>query len=156
MSDALLAARLWSQAQAALAAGRAAEIAPPEALWDSIEHFLAEPAASTFLAAVRIVEQHRRRAEVERGAPGVLRRSFEDGAEALAAAPGIPAALASRLATGLPVDLHAGDRLRALAALASAHHALAARVSADLAARRRLFQSFPSRGRRPGRGSSKR
>jgi hypothetical protein len=156
MSDAVLAARLWRQTQAALAAGRAAELTPPEALWESIERFLAEPAASTFLAAVRVAEQHRRRAEVESAGSGVLRRSFEDGAEALAAAPGIPAALASRLATELPVDLHAGDRLRALAALASAHHALASRVSADLAARRRLFQSFPGRGRRPGRGSSRR
>jgi hypothetical protein len=156
MSDALLATRLLRQTQAALAAGAAAEIAPPEALRESVERFLAAPAASSFLAAVRIVEQHRRRVEVERAGRGVLRRSFEDGAEALAAAPGIPAALVSRLATALPVDLHAGDRLRALAALASAHHALAARVSADLAARRRLFQSFPARARRLGRASSKR
>jgi hypothetical protein len=124
--------------------GRAGAL-PAAVVEAALEPFMARPAPSTFLGAARALEQGRRRAQLVRHGAAVLQRSFDDGVSALGEVPGVPAALVRALARGLPVEPRAGDRLRALAALALAYEQLATRVAADLEVRRRLFQSFPQR-----------
>jgi len=61
----------------------------------------------------------------------------------------LPQPLVDALATNLPLDARAGDRLRALSALAAAHQEIGGRVVADIERRRRLWKTLPRRPRPP-------
>jgi hypothetical protein len=73
-----------------------------------------------------------------------MRRAFTDGVAALRAA--VPGPLADRITAELPLDARAGQRLQALAALATAYEELSSRVAADSdEMRRRLRAGAPRR-----------
>ncbi|MEP6655222.1 MAG: hypothetical protein ABJA82_17795 [Myxococcales bacterium] len=116
---------------------------PP--LCAAVDAFLRSPTPSRFLAAYRLLEQARRRAIIERAGRGVFRRALADGLAALGGVSSLPPVVLEVLTGHLPVDARAGERLKALAALASAYQELSARVSADSDRRRRLWKNFPRR-----------
>ncbi len=97
----------------------------------AIDRFVADPRPSRFLAAVRELDELRRRGLIESTAATTLRRGRAAGIEALRAVPGFPSAITDRLEQGLPLDARAGHRLQALAALASGYEGLAGQVAAD-------------------------
>lgn len=115
----------------------------------ALDHFIAAPAPATFLAAVRVLDQTSRAAILERAGGGLMRRSFEEGVTALRRVASLPQSLVDALATNLPLDARAGDRLRALSALAAAHQEIGGRVVADIERRRRLWKTLPRRPRPP-------
>ena len=117
----------------------------------ALDRFLAGPAPSTFLAAVRELSQARRRVLIERTASATLQRARADGLRALRDVPGLPATLIDRLQADLPLDVRSGQRLLALAALARAYDELEGRVAADNdEMRQRLREAFPRRSGRTG------
>lgn len=134
-------------------AARAAFLVAPEAargpLYAALDAFMQAPAPSTFVAAHRVLSQTRRRLVIEQAGHGVLRRGFAEGVAALRGVSSLPPSLTDALASHLPLDARAGDRLTALAALAGAYQELSARVAADGDRRRRLWKTAPRRRPRP-------
>ena len=138
-----LAAALFGHA---LAAWRVVPAEERGAALGALDRFIAVPGPARFLAAVRVLDQARRRCLVAATAGATLDRAFADGLAAVRAVPGLPTDLIERLA-GLPVDPRAGQRLHALAALARTYQELGARVAADTdEMRRRLREAAPRRG----------
>jgi hypothetical protein len=97
----------------------------------AIDRFLGDPRPSLFLTAVRELAELRRRQLIESIALTTLRRGRAAGLDALREVPGFPAAIIERLEQGLPLDVRGGQRLQALAALASSYESLAGQVAAD-------------------------
>ena len=115
----------------------------------AIDGFLAAPAPSSFLAAVRALDQARQRALVDHTASTTVARGRTHGLDALRAVPGFPPRLVDRLQS-LPADPRSSVRLAALTSLVTAYQELALRVAADtMETRRRLRSTLPRRGGRP-------
>lgn len=114
-------------------------------LFAALDAFIAAPAPSTFVAAFRLLGEARRRRLMKGPGGALLRRGFDDGVNALRGTTALPREITDLLAIHLPVDVRAGNRLRALAALATAYQELDERVAADTDHRRRLWKSFPRR-----------
>jgi hypothetical protein len=133
----------------AVRARNAFRLAPPEERGPSLEaldRFLASPSPEAFVAAARTLSDLQHAVIVRRAPAGVARRpAVNVGLTALASVPGLPPALAERLAAHLPQDPGAGPRLLALAALARAYHELASRVAADTEEMRRRWRDPPPR-----------
>jgi hypothetical protein len=114
----------------------------------SIDRFVADPRPSLFLAAVRELGELRRRGLIESTAATTMRRGRAAGLEALRAVPGFPAAITDRLQAGLPLDARSGQRLQALAALASSYEGLAGQVAADTDEMRQRLRTLARRSAR--------
>jgi hypothetical protein len=114
----------------------------------AIDRFVADPRPSLFLAAVRELDDLRRRGLIESTAATTVRRGRDAGLEALRAVPGFPAAITERLEHGLPLDARAGQRLQALAALASSYEGLAGQVAADTDEMRQRLRPLAGRSAR--------
>lgn len=119
----------------------------------ALDAFVANPVASTFLAARRELAQARRRANLERLRRAGAGAGFRRGLASLGDAPGASRHLVEQLAA-VPVDGRAGMRLQALAALMAAHHELLARAEAAAQAQREALsgmqrKSKPGKPRRP-------
>jgi hypothetical protein len=119
----------------------------PEPALAALDHFLARPAPSTFLQAMRQLRQAEGRRLIESTARPTLLRARQAGLAALREVPGLPPPLLDRLAATLPADARGGQRLLALAALARSYHELAVRVAADTDEMRRRLP-YPRRGAR--------
>jgi hypothetical protein len=117
----------------------------------ALDRFIAAPGPAAFLGAVRELREARRRVLIESNAAGTLRRALAGGIEALRRVRGVPAGIADRLATDLPLDALTGQRMFALVALARSYEELAGRVAADTEEMRRRYQAAPPRKRRPRR-----
>jgi hypothetical protein len=115
----------------------------------ALDRFIAAPGPAAFVAAIRELREARRRVFIQKHAAPTLRRALEGGIDAFRQVPGIPAAVADRLAADLPLEALTGPRLQALAALARAYEELAGRVAADTEEMRRRYQAAPPRKRRP-------
>lgn len=114
-------------------------------LCEAIDQFVLAPAPSTFLRAFRVLDDGRRQAVLGSAGRAVLRRAFSDGVALLREVSSMPPPVVDVLADRLPVDARAGERLRALASLASTYQEVSARVAADSDRRRRLWKTFPRR-----------
>jgi hypothetical protein len=90
----------------------------------AIDEFLARPAPSTHLAAVRVLYELRAHARRSRGRVALAVRARDRGLEMVSQ---VASALADELGA-LEADPACGRRLEALAALLEAHQDLAARV----------------------------
>jgi hypothetical protein len=111
---------------------------------EAVDRFLAAPAPAAFLAATRVLRSLRQRALIEGSAGATVRRSVAEAALSLRRI--LPPALMDRITTDLPIDARAGQRLQALAALATAYEELSSRVAADSdEMRRRLRAGAPRR-----------
>jgi hypothetical protein len=109
----------------------------------ALDRFLATPGPATFLRAVRVLGEERRRFVVESAGGSTLRRGLDDGLASLRQVPGLPAALVDRLAADLPLDARTGQRLHALADLARAYEEVLGRVAADRDEMRRRLRGAP-------------
>lgn len=131
-----------------------------ELAFQAIDRFVGEPRPSLFLAAVRELDDLRRRGLIESTAATTLRRGRAAGLEALRAVPGFPAGITDRLEQGLPLDARTGHRLQALAALAASYQELAGQVAADTDEMRQRLRTQARRSARakaakpPARGKS--
>ncbi len=117
----------------------------------ALDRFIANPGPAAFVAAVRELRDTRRRVLIAQFGGGTLRRALSGGIAALRRVPGLPSAVADRLAADLPLDALTGQRLFALVALSRTYEALAGRVAADTEDMRRRYQAAPPRKRRPPR-----
>jgi hypothetical protein len=115
----------------------------------ALDRFIAAPGPAAFVGAVRELRVARRQLLIQSHGAGTLRRAFDGGIDAFRQVPGIPSAVADRLATDLPLEALTGPRLQALASLAQAYEELAGRVAADTEEMRRRYQAAPPRKRRP-------
>ncbi len=118
---------------------------------EALDRFLAAPGPASFVAAARELRESRRRHLVETRGAGTLRRALDDGVQAVGEIPGLPEAVAARLAADLPLDARTGARLRALSSLAHAYEELASRVAADTDEMRKRYKAAPRRRRPRGR-----
>ena len=109
--------------------------------------FVAAPAPSTYLAAVRHLAQVRQRTLLACSAAPTMERARQHGLQALREVPGFPGSLVDRLETR-PAGPRTGHRLTALASLATAYPELAVRVAADTSEMRRRLRPAVRRGRR--------
>jgi hypothetical protein len=119
-----------------------------EGAFAAIDRFVADPRPSLFLASVRELDELRRRGLIESTAAPTLRRGRAAGLAALRAVPGFPSAITERLEHGLPLDARAGQRLQALAALASSYQGLAGQVAADTDEMRQRLRALARRSAR--------
>jgi hypothetical protein len=119
-----------------------------EAGFAAIDRFVADPRPSRFLSAVRELDELRRRGLIESTAATTMRRGRAAGLDSLRAVPGFPAAITDRLEQGLPLDARSGQRLQALAALASSYEGLAGQVAADTDEMRQRLRALARRSAR--------
>lgn len=109
----------------------------------ALDPFLADPRPSTFVAAMRVLGEERRRLLSQRPAAARPREAppppVSAGVDGLRRTAALPASVTGRLA-GLPPDRRARQRLLALSALVRAYEELAARVAADTEEMRRQFR----------------
>jgi hypothetical protein len=154
MTDAELAHALLDRAQRVLPLLPEEERTPS---LEAIDTFLAGPTAATFLGAMRVLAEARRRQLLSRGIPAApgehpAARGLSGGLCALRRIPGLPEGVLDRLAD-LPLEADTRQRLLALAALTRTYEELASRVAAateDM--RQRMRKALPRiRSRRAAR-----